>query len=133
MENSRYLACLAADFQRLKDVATGRAEATVPSCPGWTMDDLVRHVGQVYLHKVGAMRDGVEPQEWPPKGTESEEPLRVLERGYAALLHEFDTRKPEDPAGSWYAPDHTVGFWIRRMAQETVIHRIDAELAAQQP
>jgi hypothetical protein len=30
-----------------------------------------------------------------------------------------------DPAGSWYTPDQTVGFWIRRMAQETVIHRID--------
>jgi hypothetical protein len=34
-------------------------------------------------------------------------------------------RKPEDPAGSWYTPDQTVGFWIRRMAHETVIHRID--------
>ncbi len=27
-------------------------------------------------------------------------------------------------------PDQTVAFWIRRMTQETVIHRIDAELAA---
>jgi hypothetical protein len=28
-------------------------------------------------------------------------------------------------------PDQTVGFWIRRMAQETVVHRVDAELAAE--
>jgi len=41
-------------------------------------------------------------------------------------------RRPEDPAGSWYTPDQTVGFWIRRMAQETVIHRIGAELGAGQ-
>jgi hypothetical protein len=36
-------------------------------------------------------------------------------------------------APTWYDPDQTVGFWIRRMAQETVIHRIDAELAAGLP
>ena len=34
---------------------------------------------------------------------------------------------------TWFGPDQTVAFWIRRMAQETVIHRIDAELAARLP
>ena len=32
-----------------------------------------------------------------------------------------------------YEPDQSVGFWMRRMAQETVIHRIDAELAVGAP
>jgi MDMPI C-terminal domain len=32
-----------------------------------------------------------------------------------------------------YAPDQSVRFFIRRMAQETVIHRIDAELATGRP
>ena len=27
-------------------------------------------------------------------------------------------------------PDQTVGFWMRRMALETAIHRVDADLAA---
>ena len=36
---------------------------------------------------------------------------------------------PGSPALTWYEPDQTVAFWIRRMAQETVVHRIDAELA----
>jgi len=31
-----------------------------------------------------------------------------------------------------HTPDRTVGFWIKRMAQETVIYRIDAELATRQ-
>jgi hypothetical protein len=48
-------------------------------------------------------------------------------------LGEFAARRPEDPAAAWYTPDQTVGFWIRRMAQETVIHRIDAELGTGQP
>src|SRR5262249_57802409 len=63
----------------------------------------------------------------------AEERLAILDRAYAGLRAEFASRKPTDPAGSWYAPNQTVGFWIRRMAQETVIHRIDAELGTGQP
>jgi uncharacterized protein (TIGR03083 family) len=133
MENTRFLECLAADHARLREVAAVDLAADVPSCPGWTVADLTRHVGQVYLHKVAAMRDGVEPEEWPPEGTEQEEPIALLDRAYDELVGEFASRRPEDPAGSWYTPDQTVGFWIRRMAQETVIHRIDAELGTRQP
>src|SRR5205085_4835630 len=82
--------------------------------------------------KTLAMRHGVEPETFPPKELANEEPLALLDRAYAGLLEEFATRKPEDAAGSWYTPDQTVGFWIRRMAQETVIHRIDAELGTGQ-
>ena len=31
------------------------------------------------------------------------------------------------PAWSWWEPDQTVGFWYRRMALETVVHRVDVE------
>ncbi len=62
-----------------------------------------------------------------------EEPAALLDRSYAGLRREFATRRPADPASTWYGPDQTVGFWIRRMAQETVIHRIDAELGTGQP
>ncbi len=133
MEYSRFLDCLAVDFARLRAVVPMRPTATVPSCPGWTVADLTRHVGEVYLHKTLAMREGAEPDPWPPKELADEEPLALLDRAYTGLLAEFAVRKPEDPAGTWYVPDQTVGFWIRRMAQETVIHRIDAELGTRQP
>ncbi len=133
MENSRFLDCLAADFARLRAIAPDRLTAAVASCPGWTVADLTRHVGMVYVHKTIAMREGAEPEQWPPEGLADEEPLALLDRAYADLRAEFAARKPQDPAGTWYAPDQTVGFWIRRMAQETVIHRIDAELGTGQP
>jgi uncharacterized protein (TIGR03083 family) len=133
MKDSRFLECLAADFTRLRAVAPIDPTAAVPSCPGWTVADLTRHVGQAYLHKTLAMREGAEPDTWPPKELADAEPLALLDQAYAGLLDEFATRKPEDPAGTWYTPDQTVGFWIRRMAQETVIHRIDAELGTGQP
>jgi uncharacterized protein (TIGR03083 family) len=133
MEYSRFLDCLTADFTRLRAVAPSGLTAAVPTCPGWTVADLTRHVGEVYLHKTLAMREGAEPDPWPPEELASEEPLALLDRAYAGLRAEFAIHRPEDPAGSWYAPDQTVGFWIRRMAQETVIHRIDAELGTGQP
>ena len=134
MEDSRFLQCLAADYGDLRDAASAaELTATVPSCPGWTVSDLVRHVAEVYLHKVTLMRTGEEPEEWPPPSLAAEAPLAALGRAYGALRAEFRTRAPGLPAPTWYDPDQTVGFWIRRMAQETVIHRIDAELAAGLP
>ncbi|MET7710449.1 maleylpyruvate isomerase family mycothiol-dependent enzyme [Micromonospora sp. NPDC005413] len=133
MEPSRFLACLADDFARLRAVAPTDLTSAVPSCPGWSVADLTRHVGEVYLHKTLAIRDGAEPEPWPPAELAAEEPLALLDRAYAALLAEFATHDPKDTAGSWYEPGQTVGFWIRRMAQETVIHRIDAELGVGVP
>jgi uncharacterized protein (TIGR03083 family) len=133
MENSRFLECLAADFTRLRAVVPGHLAAAVPTCPGWSVTDLARHVGAVYLHKTEAMRKGTEPDPWPPEGLAEEDPLALLDRAYPGLAAEFAARDAADPAWSWYPPDQSVGFWIRRMAQETVIHRIDAELGTGQP
>jgi uncharacterized protein (TIGR03083 family) len=130
MQWSRYLDCLSADFDLLREAARAEPAGAVPTCPGWTVADHARHVGEVYLHKTRCMRVGAEPEPWPLPELADEAPLALLDRSYAALRGEFATRKPEDPAGGWYTPDRTVGFWIRRMAQETVIHRIDAELGA---
>ena len=136
MDSDRYLDCLATDFGLLRAAVTadGRDDLTapVPTCPGWTLADLVRHTGQVYLHKTLAMRLGDFPgeQDWPSEA-ETLPPLELLDRTYADLRHELTTRAPDSPAPSWYRPEPTVAFWIRRMAQETVIHRLDAELAAQ--
>jgi uncharacterized protein (TIGR03083 family) len=133
MDSTRLLKHLETDFGRLREVAAGAdLTAPVPSCPDWTVADLVRHVGAVYLDKVSCMRDG-RHQEWPPAGIDEEESLAVLDRGYAALMAEFATREPGSPSFTWYGPDQTVGFWIRRMAHETTIHRVDAELGAGAP
>ncbi|WP_219463437.1 maleylpyruvate isomerase N-terminal domain-containing protein, partial [Nonomuraea rhizosphaerae] len=106
--------------------------AAVPSCPGWTAAGLVTHVTEVYLHKTETMRRGEWPDPWPPD-LSGEEPLAALDRSYAELTGEFAARAPGDHALTWYDPDQSVGFWIRRMAQETVVHRMDAELAAGVP
>jgi uncharacterized protein (TIGR03083 family) len=130
METTRYLACLAADYELLRDAASPAGlEQPVPGCPGWTVADLATHVGHVYLHKAAVMRDKKWPDPWPPDGLPAES-LAVLDSGYRELTAEFASRQPDEPSLTWYGPGQTVGFWIRRMAQETVVHRIDAQLAA---
>jgi uncharacterized protein (TIGR03083 family) len=77
------------------------------------------------------MRQG-KPQEWPPD-VAGEPTLALLDRSYAELTTEFAARPPEESTYTWYEPEQTVGFWIRRMAQETMIHRVDAEQATGAP
>lgn len=128
---ARLLESLDADFRRLRDIADESGPdglaAQVPTCPEWTVADLLDHVATVYAHKVETMRLGAFPADWPPQ-RDPEPPVEYLERAYAALSKEFAARAAGDPAKTWYGPDQTVGFWIRRMAHETVIHRVDGEL-----
>jgi uncharacterized protein (TIGR03083 family) len=138
MDFERLRAYLDADFLRLRSaVAAADSGAAVPSCPGWTVDDLARHVAAVYLEKAESMRLGTASDNWQPAEPGSD-PVKLLDETYASLVAQLDAPavggyRPADATPTWYEPDQTVGFWIRRMAQETVIHRIDAELAAGLP
>ncbi len=132
LNSARYLTLLEEDHRRLRAAGAADPAASVPSCPGWTLADLVDHVGEVYLHKAETMRLGAWPEPWPPE-PDPAGPLHRLDRAYAALCAEFAAREPGEAALTWYDPDQTVGFWVRRMALETVVHRIDAELAAGTP
>jgi uncharacterized protein (TIGR03083 family) len=129
MDTERLKECLAADYLLLRDLANGDLTAPVPSCPEWTLADLLSHVAHVYLHKVETMRHNSSPDPWPPPPT-GETEAELLDRGYRELRAEFAARPVTEQVLTWYGPDQTVGFWLRRMTQETVIHRIDAELAA---
>jgi uncharacterized protein (TIGR03083 family) len=133
MENSRLLECLEADYRRIREIVPGYLAERVPTCPDWSVDDLTWHVGMVYLHKVTAMRERAEPEPWPPDFDDDASALALIDDAYGQLAAEFAVRDPAEASWTWYGPDQTVGFWIRRMALETVIHRIDAELGAGVP
>jgi uncharacterized protein (TIGR03083 family) len=133
MEKSRYLDCLAGDYRLLRSAAIlAGLDAPVPSCAGWSVADLVTHIGEVYLHKVAVLREHAWPRPWPPD-LSAAGPAATLDRGYREVTEEFADRDPGEEALTFFETDQTVGFWIRRMAQETVIHRIDAELASRGP
>ena len=125
----RYLELLESDAPRLADVAARGLDADVPSCPDWRVEDLVRHTAVVYLHKVECMRRNAAPDPWAPPDLESREALPLFDEALQTLLAELKQRGPDAPSATWWPADQTSGFWYRRMAQETAIHRVDAELA----
>ncbi|MFI5735724.1 maleylpyruvate isomerase family mycothiol-dependent enzyme [Kribbella sp. NPDC051587] len=124
-----YLEQLTAEAARLREVAQFGLEAPVPSCPGWTVETVVRHVAQVYLHKIEVLRLGELPKPWPPEGVDDRDAFELFDESLAALL--VALRKVGTSQQTWtFSPqDSTTGFWFRRMALETVVHRIDVELA----
>lgn len=125
----RYLTLIGDDSARLSAVARGHLDDRVPSCPDWTVRDLVDHVGRVYHHKIESMRQQREPDPWPPP-PHGGDPITWLVEATTELLAELAERGPDAPSHTWHEPDQTVGFWFRRMAQETAVHRVDAQLAA---
>ncbi|WP_051451595.1 maleylpyruvate isomerase family mycothiol-dependent enzyme [Actinospica robiniae] len=130
METTRLRADLNHEFQLLRAaIASAERSAKVPCCPDWTADQLAHHVAQTYLHKVECIRLGAFPENWPPEGIDPD-PVAALDEEFAALTAAFDAHDPADAAATWHDPDQTVGFWIRRMAHESVIHRVDAEQVA---
>lgn len=131
----RYLELLEGDSARLSQAARGvELSAAIPTCPGWTVEDCVAHIAEVYQHKIACIRlrrrPGEDYEQRPPAGVDV---LTWFDNSAAALLDELRTRGPEAPAYTWWPPNQTVGFWYRRMAQETAVHRLDVEDAARQP
>lgn len=130
MDHARYLELLQGEAERLLTSARKAGlDAPVPSCPGWSVRDLVDHVSLVYRHTVECVRRQEDPQPWPPERDLSDS-FAELEDALAAVLAELGGHHPDDPAFTWHEPDQTVGFWARRMAQETAVHRVDGQLAA---
>ncbi len=104
----------------------------MPSCPGWTATDVLVHVGQVYEHKILCMTLGREPD--PEQRTAVPQNASALHTWFVGhrdtLLEQLSRRGHAQPSHTWFPPDQSVGFWYRRMASETAVHRVDAELAA---
>ncbi len=130
MESTTLRSRLIDEAARFKTaVVQAGPNARVPTCPDWTAADLLGHVTEVFDHKIQCMRLLREPGEADALWRQGS-PTERFDAALAELLTEFDDRGPESLAHTWYGPDQTVGFWIRRMAFETLVHRVDAELAA---
>jgi uncharacterized protein (TIGR03083 family) len=129
-------------LQALRDEGTALATAArqgldppVPACEGWTVADLVLHTGMVHRHKLEIVRGRLAepPSPWPPPAPPRTELLGWYEQGLEELHTVLEDTDPDTRVWTFYRPDRTAGFWRRRMAQETAVHRVDAESAHGDP
>jgi len=107
-------------------------DAPVPSCPAWQIADLVGHVGRLHRWVAAIVESGGDdrPDHWsaaepPPVAVR----IDWFEAGVDLVTDALQRVDPMGRAWSW-TDDHTAGFWARRQANETAVHRWDAQLAA---
>jgi uncharacterized protein (TIGR03083 family) len=126
-----YLRHLSADGLRLAAAVRGAdPENPIAACPGWTARDVAVHTGGVYHHKLAIFRLGRRPEEgeWtqgPPEGADAVDWFTAALEEMLSALSGMD---PEAPTMTWLG-ERPTWFWHRRMAQETAVHRVDAESA----
>ncbi len=115
-------------------VRLGELGAGVPSCPDWSLADLVSHLLEVQTFWAtiveGRLDDPAEvPETFRPA---DEELVGALDAARQRLVRALGDADPSDRCWTW-SHDQTVGFVARRQAHEALIHRVDAELGARQP
>jgi uncharacterized protein (TIGR03083 family) len=126
---------LASEIRRIAHLAAETDKRTpIPACPGWTLADLIDHVARVHLRTTLMVRDlattRIDPRsiDLAAPADWSGVPAWFLRQGddLVATLRAAD---PDAPMFAWGKDKH-VRFWIRRMLNETTIHRVDVEVAA---
>jgi uncharacterized protein (TIGR03083 family) len=135
MTSLDYVGAIRDEGTALADAADAAGlDARVPSCPQWNAADLLGHIGTV--HRWAAMSAQREPgapfRSSREAGIEVPPPdARVawVREGASLLADTLASLDPETPAWT-FVPPHNVGFWRRRQAHETTMHRVDAQLAA---
>jgi uncharacterized protein (TIGR03083 family) len=134
-----YIAALRSNAAAL--AAAGRAaemDAPVPSCPEWTVHELLKHVGGHHRWVRGNLdrtpEDGMQPFNAYEPAPEDAAAAEWVEEGAAALADRLAEVGPDQRCWTWVPDlDATTGFWARRTANETAVHRWDMQNAAGAP
>lgn len=111
---------------------------TVPTCPGWTIRDLVAHLGTANWWgganvreanpeaRARGMREVLESA--PPAAEGSLALARWYGDVAVVAIDTFATTEADSPAWTFAGPGRA-DYWLRRQLHETAIHRWDLENA----
>ncbi len=124
-----WLPLLRMHTERFSDlVGSAELDAPVPSCPGWSLRDLVVHLGGVHQWAAHAVVEGNPDLRPEPPADEGRSGLTAWYRRHATHLVDVLTSTATDaPAWTLDERDRTAQFWRRRQVHETVMHVWDAE------
>lgn len=137
------------DFQQLLDGIAEASEhaaraaglswlgAPVPTCPGWSLLDLLAHLGTVHRWAVAAVTGDeatfAAPEHVETEGRTHADPLAWLRHGSAELEAAL-AAAPADLAARTFLKEAPAPreFWARRQCHETTIHALDAIAALEE-
>ncbi|MEU8266782.1 maleylpyruvate isomerase family mycothiol-dependent enzyme [Sphaerisporangium sp. NPDC049002] len=107
--------------------------AKVPTCPGWTIAKLLKHVGITHRWAEHLVRHPVHeplPTRDVPVTLPDDDTGYPgwLAAGGASLVRTLREADGDTPVWAWGIDQH-VRFWSRRMLHEGTVHRADVEIA----
>ncbi len=131
VDHGRLLEVLSTESALLATSVRGaRIESVIPGCPGLTLGETARHVGSQYRMLRQWLRDGRQPGEWQRAPAPDEDLGDYVQDGALPLLAELAAHDPDEPCPTWWPAERNYGFWRRRMAHESTVHRHDVQGAA---
>jgi uncharacterized protein (TIGR03083 family) len=132
MNYSEHCAAIRREGHALAAAArTAGVDTQVPSCPDWQVADLLGHVGRLHRWVATIVESGGDDPGDHWSDTEPPAPearIGWFDNGVDIVADALLRADPESPAWSW-TDDRTAGFWARRQANETAVHRWDAQSA----
>lgn len=106
----------------------------VPTCPGWTLGQLLRHVGRGDRWAAQIVRDRLE-EFLDPRSVEGGKPppepadaISWLHGGAQRLVDAVELTGVETPVWTFLGA-RPANWWIRRRLHEVAVHRADAAIA----
>ena len=135
LRDDRYLDALIVQSALFAEALRGaELKQAVPTCPGWTLYQLAEHVGQAHrwattiVTRRATAPPGPHELDVAAAPEDLDELGAWLRDGAGELVDAIRAAGPQTQVWSW-SDDQRAGFWARRMAHETAVHRADAELA----
>lgn len=132
VEHAEYCTVTETEAGALRAAAvTAGPDATVPTCPEWTVQRLVAHTARVFALVTAALR-AADPAAGRPSVTEPEGDFDTVLGAYdERLATMLEVLRAMDPAAPAWHPSptapKTAASLARRMAHESVMHRIDVQ------
>lgn len=120
-----------AEASRISQIArTGPLDARVPHIPRWTVSDVVAHLGGVHRWAAGVVESG-SMETGHRRGRDTGDALiDWFDEGADYLVDVLSTTPVDQKCANFSrGSPKVVGFWLRRQAHETTMHRWDAESA----
>jgi uncharacterized protein (TIGR03083 family) len=119
-------------------VISAAPETPIPTCPGWTMRQLMRHVGRAHRWAAEIIRTKADvsldprsvPDGRPPDDTEGARAW--LLSGPEVLLDAVTHIGGSDVTVATFDGPRPARWWVRRLLHESTVHRADAVIAAAQ-
>jgi uncharacterized protein (TIGR03083 family) len=115
-------------------IRSGDPSAPVPTCPGWSLSQLLRHVGrgdrwaaQIVADRVDHYLDPRAVDGGKPP-TDPDEAIGWLHGGAQRLIDAVEHAGMETPVWTFLGA-RPAYWWVRRRLHEATVHRADAALA----